>query len=102
MSQAGAVVVCVDVNSVDNEATVKQIRIAGGHAFPFTCDVTNSEQVAKTVQTIEREVSAITMLFHCCGVPSPRSYTHEPPAIQETINVSIMSHFWVSFWDKET
>lgn len=93
----GAAVICVDVNSIGNESTVKQIRINGGHAFAYTCDVTSSDQVKHTIEAIERDISAVTMLFHCCGVPSPRSYTtNEPPAIQETINVSILSHFWVS------
>lgn len=93
----GAVVVCVDVKSIGNEGTVKQIRINGGQAYAYTCDVKSSDQVDRTIQSIERDVSAITMLFHCCGVPSPRTYTDaHPPAVQETINTSIMSHFWVN------
>lgn len=97
MGLLGATVICVDVNSIDNEGTVKKIRIDGGQAFAYTCDVTNKDQVSRTIQAIEREVAPITMLLHCCGVPSPRSYTNNSPtAIQETINVSIMSHFWVS------
>lgn len=91
-----ACVVCVDINSVKNEATVRQIRIDGGQAFAYSCDVTSNEEVVRIIQTIEREVSAITMLFHCCGVPSPRTYTNNPPAIHDTINVSVMSHFWVN------
>lgn len=81
--------------SVGNEATVKQIRIDGGQSFAYTCDVTLKDQVSRTIQCIEQEVGPISMLFHCCGVPSPRTYTNNPPAIQDTINVSIMSHFWV-------
>lgn len=92
----GATVICVDVNSIGNEGTVKQIRIDGGQAFAYTCDVTSKEHVSRTIQAIEREISPITMLLHCCGVPSPRTYTNNPPAIQDTINVSIMSHFWVN------
>lgn len=91
----GAVVICVDLNSIGNEGTVKQIRIAGGQAFAYTCDVTDRELVQRTIQSVERDISPLTMLFHCCGVPSPRTYTNNPPAIQDTINVSIMSHFWV-------
>lgn len=88
--------ICVDVNSIGNESTVKQIRIDGGQAYAYTCDVTSRDNVQRTVQSIEREISPITMVFHCCGVPSPRTYTtNSPPAIQDTINVSIMSHFWV-------
>lgn len=34
------------------------------------------------------------MLLHCCGVPSPRSL-QDPPEIRKTMDVSVLSHFWV-------
>lgn len=91
----GAEVVCIDINSVGNEATVKQIRMNRGKAHAFTCDVTNKELVNKTIKTIEQDVGPISMLFHCCGLPSPRSYSSEPPPIQTTLDVSVVSHFWL-------
>lgn len=96
MASIGAEVVCLDVNSVGNESTVKKIRMQKGKAHAYTCDVTSREAVLKTVRTIEKDVGPISVLIHCCGVPSPRSYSSEAPPIRDTLNVSIVSHFWVS------
>lgn len=52
-------------------------------------------QVAQTVNTIKSELGTITMLFHCCGVPSPHTLIQNPPTIRHVMDVSVLSHFWV-------
>lgn len=101
-SYLGAIVVCVDINSIANENVVLEILKRGGQGFAYTCDVTSNEQVQRTVDVIERRVGEIAMYFHCCSVPSPRTYTTPAPPIQDTINLSLMSHFWVSLSDERS
>lgn len=62
----------------------------------MTCDVTDKDQVDKAFLQIDKDIGNVTMLFHCCGVPSPRSLINEPPSIRSTLDVSIVSHFHVS------
>lgn len=35
------------------------------------------------------------MLFHCCGLPSPRALIEEPLGICATMDLSVISYFWV-------
>lgn len=35
------------------------------------------------------------MLFHCCSLPSPRALVQESSDVEDTMHVSVISHFWV-------
>lgn len=35
------------------------------------------------------------MFFYCCGLPSPRTLIEEPPDIRSTMDLSVISYFWV-------
>ena len=49
----------------------------------------------RTVEDIRAEIGDVTMVFHCCGVPSPRALAQESPEVRRTMEVSVLSHFWV-------
>lgn len=53
------------------------------------------QQVVSTVNLIKDQLGDITMLFHCCGLPSPRALIEEPPGIRATMDLSVISYFWV-------
>jgi len=38
------------------------------------------------------------MLFHCCGLPSPRALVQESSEVRDIMDVSVISHFWVSMF----
>ncbi|XP_063707169.1 17-beta-hydroxysteroid dehydrogenase 13-like isoform X2 [Culicoides brevitarsis] len=95
LAEQGTVPVCLDINHIDNQTLVKDIRKMGHEAFGYTCDVTSKDQVEHVIDAIDRDVGDISMYFHCCGVPSPRSLVSEPPPIQVTMDVSIVSHFYL-------
>lgn len=95
LAELGAKVACIDINSTDNDILVKGINDSGYIAHGFECDVTNKNDVIRTTSAIEKKFGHVTMLFHCCGVPSPRSIVTEPPPIQATLNLSVISHFWL-------
>lgn len=101
LAELGAVPICLDIEDENrsNRALVKSLREQGYQAFGYTCDITDQDQVKQTIQFIDREVGDISMYFHCCGVPSPRSLVSNPPrSLHETMNVSIVSHFYVSIF----
>ncbi|KAL2749098.1 17-beta-hydroxysteroid dehydrogenase 13-like [Vespula maculifrons] len=95
LSQLGVIVACVDINAENCNATVQCIIQLSGNAKPYICDVTNEDQVTATVTKIILEIGEITMLFHCCGFPSSNTLIRDPPEIRQTIDVSVLSHFWL-------
>ncbi|XP_053696560.1 17-beta-hydroxysteroid dehydrogenase 13-like isoform X1 [Sabethes cyaneus] len=95
LAEQGAKVACVDINTTDNDALVRSINSTGYIAHAFECDVTNKNDVIRTTNAIEKTFGPITMLFHCCGVPSPRSLITDAPSIQATLELSVVSHFWL-------
>lgn len=98
LAELGAIPICLDIDQVENKALVKSLRDQGFEAFGYTCDIRERENVRRTIEFIDREVGDISMYFHCCGVPSPRSLVSNPPPLQETMNISVLSHFYVSFF----
>lgn len=95
MADLGAKVACVDINSTDNDVLVRSINDSGYIAHAFECDLTNKNDIIRTVNAIEKKFGQITMFFHCCGVPSPRSLITDAPPLQATLNLSVVSHFWL-------
>uniref|UniRef100_A0A182VWP4 Carbohydrate kinase PfkB domain-containing protein n=1 Tax=Anopheles minimus TaxID=112268 RepID=A0A182VWP4_9DIPT len=93
LAELGVKVACIDVNTTDNDLLVKKIQCAGGMACAYECDVTNKADINRTVAAIENSLGTISMLFHSCNVPSARSLVTEPPPIEITLNVGVVSHF---------
>ncbi|XP_015610134.1 17-beta-hydroxysteroid dehydrogenase 13 isoform X2 [Cephus cinctus] len=94
LAQLGVNVACIDVNVENCQATVER-ALQFGKARAFICDVTDKEQVSHTVHAINSELGDVTILLHCCGVPSPRALIRDPPEIKETMDVTVFSHFWL-------
>ena len=100
MTLHGAIVICLDVNATSNETTVIEARklVSDGakKVLSYTCDVTNPNDVLKLSINIKNDIGDITMLFHCCGIPSPRSLLTKPPTdIHKTLDLTLTSQFWV-------
>lgn len=89
---------CIDVQTPELESTTKSVKEVGaGDAFYYQCDVTDKDQVDQTIETIEKDIGDITMLYHCCSLPSPRAVVNNPPSVKQTIDISVTSYFYVSF-----
>jgi hypothetical protein len=54
-------------------------------------------QVDKTAERIRKEVGNVTVMINCCNLPTPRVRAQHPaPDIRKTLDIGVMSHFWVS------
>ncbi|XP_052867722.1 epidermal retinol dehydrogenase 2-like [Anopheles cruzii] len=93
LAAQGVKVACIDIKTADNDLLVKRIQSSGGVAHAYECDVTNKAAVGRVVTAIENNFGTVSMLFHCCNVPSARSLVTEPPPIEFTLNVGVVSHF---------
>ncbi|XP_072751863.1 17-beta-hydroxysteroid dehydrogenase 13 isoform X2 [Anoplolepis gracilipes] len=90
----GVAVACVDINIETCSATVQSAQQIHGICKSYQCDVRDKEAVARTVNLIKKELGDVTMLFHCCGLPSPRTLVRASE-VRDTMDLSIISHFWL-------
>ena len=97
LGKCGSNVVLIDIQQPEIESVSKAITTDGGTAAYFQCDVSKRDQVDATISRIEREIGDISMLYHCCSLPSPRSVVTNPPSVRQTIDISVTSYFYVSF-----
>ena len=68
LAAAGAKVACIDVNAESLAGAVAAIREAGGTAEPIACDVTQSEQVAQTVDRVLELWGGLNILVNNAGI----------------------------------
>ncbi|KAF9803312.1 hypothetical protein SFRURICE_007158 [Spodoptera frugiperda] len=96
LASLGAIVVCVDKNISSNEATVEHIKKKGGTAISYKCDITKRQNVHTLATQLKKDLGFVSMLFYCCGIPSPRSLMTQPPQdIHETLDLTLTSYFWL-------
>ncbi|XP_017876419.1 17-beta-hydroxysteroid dehydrogenase 13-like isoform X2 [Ceratina calcarata] len=95
LCQLGVDVACVDINSENCDATVQMAYGLPGIAAMYICNVTDEDKVHTTVNNIRAELGEITMLFHCCSIPSPRALIQDIPEVRRTIDLAVLSHFWL-------
>lgn len=55
MAEAGADVVCGDIDMIGNERTAERVRELGRRALALKCDVTNEAEVAALFQQADEE-----------------------------------------------
>lgn len=68
MGEAGATLVLNDVVEDRLKETIKRLNDQGRHAFGYAFDITEPAAVARNVETIEREVGPIDILFNNAGI----------------------------------
>ncbi|XP_063548938.1 epidermal retinol dehydrogenase 2-like [Cydia strobilella] len=96
LSDLGAIVLCVDKNSSNNMDTLEAIKRRGGSALSFTCDITKKQNVEELAIQVRKEIGFVSMLFTCCGIPSPRSLLTQPPQdVHGTLDLTLTSLFWL-------
>lgn len=67
-AQEGAGVAAVDVDRKGAEAVAKQVHEAGGEAMPFTCDVSQRDQVREAVAATVRRFGKLHVLVNNAGI----------------------------------
>ncbi|CAK1544411.1 unnamed protein product [Leptosia nina] len=96
LADLGVTVICVDINEDNNRKTAEYIKSQGFSVFCYTCDITKKENIVELATSLEGEVGFVSMLFHCCGIPSPRSLITQPPQdIHATMDLTLTSYIWL-------
>jgi NAD(P)-dependent dehydrogenase (short-subunit alcohol dehydrogenase family) len=82
MAEAGADVVCADIDAKGLDEAVKKIKGMGRKAMALLCDVTREEDVKKMMEETEKAFGRLDILFNNAGIaeeePKPlHEYTTE-------------------------
>ncbi|KAM7346921.1 lipid droplet subset dehydrogenase 1 [Cochliomyia hominivorax] len=95
-SSLGAKIICVDINEMNNNQTVKEIKQAGGSAFGYTCNVTSREEVFTLADKVKKEHGFIHIIVNNAGImPCHPLLEHTEQEIRLMYDVNVMAHFWV-------
>jgi len=90
-------IICVDVDTKNNEKTVNEIKEAGGVAFAYTCDLSKREEIYKVAEKIKEEVGNVDILVNNAGIVTGKKFLDSSDsAIERTMNVNINAHFWLT------
>lgn len=64
----GAQVLCVNRNTDNAQAVAQEIIAAGGNAYAFPCDISDSEQVQRLFASIEKKFNTVDILINNAGI----------------------------------
>ena len=93
----GSIVVCVDINELENEETANEIRSRNEKAFAYTCDCSRKENIYRIAEEIQANVGDVTILINNAGIVSGKKLLDTSDGlIQKTFEVNTLAHFWVS------
>lgn len=67
-AEEGAKVAVVDINTEQGEATVQEIRAAGGEAIFIRCNVTSAEDCRNAVEKTVEAFDGVDILFNNAGI----------------------------------
>ena len=67
-AEEGAAVAIIDINDADGLALAEQIRDNGGRAIYIHCDVTNSKDSQRAVNTTVEDLGGLNILFNNAGI----------------------------------
>ena len=68
MAEAGADVVCADIDIARNEATAARVKALGRKALSIQCDVTRESDVAGLFQSAEKAFGHVDIAFANAGI----------------------------------
>ena len=71
LAEAGADVVCADIDMTRNEATAERVEALGRKALSIRCDVTREAEVAMLFQFAEKAFGRVDIAFANAGIADP-------------------------------
>ncbi|MGB6066444.1 MAG: glucose 1-dehydrogenase [Desulfomonilaceae bacterium] len=77
MAEAGAKVVCVDVQKEQNEETAQRVRKLGQEALAIQCDVSHEQQVISAFESAVKNFDRVDILFNNAGITEVPKQLHE-------------------------
>lgn len=77
--------------------TEKALQDEGFTCYSYEVDIADKEQVYQMAKRVKQEVGQVNILINNAGIVTCRTLLDLPDkAIENTYNVNILSHYWVS------
>jgi NAD(P)-dependent dehydrogenase (short-subunit alcohol dehydrogenase family) len=93
----GAIVACLDLNTIGAEATARLIHLERGHARPYRCDVSDPGDVDKVVNRIVDDLGPPSVCCNVAGIGKFARSEEEPvEEFERIIRVNLVGTFTVS------
>lgn len=94
-AHAGARVIATDIDTERCEATLAQIRAAGGEGWAYALDVSDGDAAAALAETVGEEIGAVDIVVNNAGVilregiDSPRAHAN----MRRVVDVNLLGTF---------
>nr|ACO10722.1 17-beta hydroxysteroid dehydrogenase 13 precursor [Caligus rogercresseyi] len=98
LARNGSNVVCLDVNSKDNDITCEEIKntFPEIQAWTITCDVSNKEDVEVAFDVIKHSVGDIHILVNNAGTLCCKPFLqHKFDQIEKIITTNLLGQLWI-------
>ena len=93
----GCKLVIWDVNGDGLEVVAKEIEAADGVVHSYKCNLRDRKEISKTAEKVKEEVGEVSLLINNAGIVTGKKFMDCcDEEISATIDVNILSHFWVS------
>lgn len=97
LAAAGAHVAIAARRTDRLDALAAEIRAAGGIALPVALDVTDADQIAAAVQTVEDQLGRITILVNNAGIPdAQRAHKMSVELVDRVLDINVRAPFLLS------
>jgi short-subunit dehydrogenase len=98
LAAEGAVVVCAARGKAALDATVAEIRHAGGKAHAVPCDVADREQVESLARQVAAEHGRIDVWANVVGIATYGTVEQTPPEeFERVVRVNFLGHVWGAY-----
>lgn len=92
----GAKIVAWDINEAGLAKTKQLVEATGGRCFTYKVDVSNRQRIYETADRVKQEAGTVYMVVNNAGIVSGKDFLElTDEAIERTMNVNTMAHFWM-------
>ncbi len=93
----GAIVACLDLNTIGAEATAREIHLDPGRARPYRCDVSDAAEVDTVIAQVVDDLGAPSVCANVAGIGTFARSEEQPVAdFERIIRVNLVGTFAVS------
>ena len=93
----GAIVACLDLNSIGAEATAREIHLDSGRARPYHCDVSDAADVDTVINRVVNDLGAPSVCANVAGIGNfARSEEQPVGEFERILRVNLVGTFAVS------
>ncbi|PIK43340.1 putative epidermal retinol dehydrogenase 2 [Apostichopus japonicus] len=93
----GANLVLIDCDRAGNEETLKKLKAAGCTAYPYTCDLSNRNELYSVVDRIKTDIGQIDIIVNNAATLSGKPLLESSDDVVDNVfEVNTMAYIWLT------